>query len=191
MDASTYTEREWYWDGEPTTRDYEMARMRLAAAIYCHDELRALSGLSLFRMRLRETKRLKEFKARRKELMESEGIPMGQAMTRVRREMTSTSALPEFVAKIVTMRCSSLSVAGSAASAQVVIRSGLFLQPTRLPTQSAKPCPTDSLFSRSPNGSDFTSDTTVPYWGTWREQRGKPYPKSTARLSTEKTSFPA
>ena len=38
MDAST--EAELYWDGEPTTTDYEFARIRLAAAIYCHDELR-------------------------------------------------------------------------------------------------------------------------------------------------------
>jgi hypothetical protein len=38
MDAPTDTER--YWDGEPTTTDYEFARIRLAAAIYCHDELR-------------------------------------------------------------------------------------------------------------------------------------------------------
>ena len=38
MDA--LTEADWYWAGEPTTMDYEMARMRLAAAIYCHDELR-------------------------------------------------------------------------------------------------------------------------------------------------------
>ena len=38
MDAPTETE--WYWDGEPTTTDDEFARIRLAAAIYCHDELR-------------------------------------------------------------------------------------------------------------------------------------------------------
>ena len=57
MDAPTETD--WYWDGELTTTDYEFARMRLAAAIYCQDELRASSGPSQFR--------LKEFKARRKE----------------------------------------------------------------------------------------------------------------------------
>ena len=38
MDAPTETD--WYWDGEPTTTDYEFARIRLAAANYCHDELR-------------------------------------------------------------------------------------------------------------------------------------------------------
>jgi hypothetical protein len=38
MDASTETER--YWAGEPTTTDYEFARTRLAAANFCHDELR-------------------------------------------------------------------------------------------------------------------------------------------------------
>ena len=32
MDAPTDTER--YWDGEPTTTDYEFARIRLAAANY-------------------------------------------------------------------------------------------------------------------------------------------------------------
>ena len=53
------TEAERYWAGEPTTTDYEFARIRLAAANYCHDELRASSGPSQFR--------LKEFKARRKE----------------------------------------------------------------------------------------------------------------------------
>ena len=57
MDASTETE--WYWAGEPTTPEDEIARTRLAAAIYCQDELRSLSGPSLFRM--------KEFKAKRKE----------------------------------------------------------------------------------------------------------------------------
>ena len=57
MDASTETE--WYWDGEPTNTDDEIARTRAAAANYCQDDLRALSGLSLFRM--------KEFKAKGKE----------------------------------------------------------------------------------------------------------------------------
>ena len=38
MDAPTETD--WYRDGEPTTTDDEFARIRLAAAIYCQDELR-------------------------------------------------------------------------------------------------------------------------------------------------------
>jgi len=60
------TEAEWYWAGKPATPDDEIAWTRVAAAIYCHDDLRALSGLSLFQMMELKARRMKRCKWRQK-----------------------------------------------------------------------------------------------------------------------------